>query len=65
MHQDVKDKHWYPAKIIQLCPQPRSYIIETQKGARMQRTTANAQTIQAEKEYQSSRANGLVMNCLA
>ena len=38
MHEDVKDKHWYSAKIIQLCPQPRSYIIETQKGARMQRT---------------------------
>ena len=38
MHQDVKDKHWYPAKIIQLCPQPRSYIIETQKEGRMQRT---------------------------
>ena len=38
MHQDVKDKHWYPAKIVQLCPQPRSYISKTQKGARMQRT---------------------------
>ena len=38
MHQDVKDKHWYPAKIVQLCPQPRSYIIETEKGARMQQT---------------------------
>ena len=38
MHQDVKDKHWYPAKIIQLCSQPRSYIIETEKGARMLQT---------------------------
>ena len=38
MHQDVKDKQWYPAKVVQLCPQPRSYIIETGTGARMQRT---------------------------
>ena len=38
MHQDVKDKHWYPAKIVQLCPQSRSYIIETDKWARMQWT---------------------------
>ena len=52
------------AKIIHLCPQPRSYIIETEKGARMQRTQQMLKTIQAEKEYQSSRMNGLVMNCL-
>ena len=38
MHQDVKDKHWYQTKIIQLCPQPTYYIIEIQKGARIQRT---------------------------
>ena len=38
MHQDVKDKHWYPAKIVQLCLQSRSYITETEKGARMQQT---------------------------
>ena len=30
MHQDVTEKHWNSAKIVQLCPQPRSYIIETQ-----------------------------------
>ena len=38
MHQDVKDKWWYPAKVVQLCPQLRSYIIETGTGARMQRS---------------------------
>ena len=32
MYQDATSKHWYPAVIDSLCPEPRSYKITTRNG---------------------------------
>ena len=32
MYQDPTNKKWYPAKIMKLCDEPRSYIISTEDG---------------------------------
>ena len=32
MYQDPTSKRWYPAKIMKLCDEPRSYIISTEDG---------------------------------
>ena len=32
MYQDSTSKHWYPAFIDSLCPEPRSYKITTRDG---------------------------------
>ena len=32
MYQDSANKHWYPAVIESLCPEPRSYKITTRDG---------------------------------
>ena len=38
MYQDTTTKKWYPAKIMKLCDEPRSYIIATNNGTQYRKT---------------------------
>ena len=38
MYQDATNKKWYPAKILKLCDEPRSYIISTENGTQYRKT---------------------------
>ena len=41
MYQDPNDKRWYPATIIRLCQEPRSYLITTKQGVQYRKTQAH------------------------
>ena len=41
MFQDSTSKHWYPAVIESLCPEPRSYKITTRDGITYRKTQAH------------------------
>ena len=41
MYQDSESKHWYPAVIESLCPEPRSYKIITRDGITYRKTQAH------------------------
>ena len=38
MYQDATSKKWYPAKIVNQCEEPRSYIITTEDGVQYRKT---------------------------
>ena len=41
MYQDSGSKHWYPAVIDRLCPEPRSYKITTRDGIVYRKTQSH------------------------
>ena len=41
MYQDPATKRWFPANIIKLCQEPRSYIITTKKNVQYRKTQAH------------------------
>ena len=62
MYQDATTKKWYPAKITNLCDEPRSYIISTEDGTQYRKTQKHLKPYQprlqiAAKELPTSCNN--------
>ena len=63
MCQSPITKRWFPATIKALCPEPRSYQIETQEGITYRRTQNHLkpfkshQTTQTKEQYQQKCSN--------
>ena len=52
MHQDSVTKRWFPSTIKALCPEPRSYQIQTTKGVIYRRTQNH---LKPYKSYQKTQ----------
>ena len=48
MYQDPTDKKWYPATIMKLCYEPRSYIISTEDGTQYRKMQKHLKTLSTE-----------------
>ena len=63
MFQSPITKRWFPATIKALCPEPRSYQIETQEGITYRRTQKHLklfkshQNTQTKEQYQQKCLN--------
>ena len=63
MGQSPITKRWFPATIKALCPEPRSYQIETQEGITYRRTQNHLkpfkshQKTQTKEQYQQKCSN--------
>ena len=56
MYQDSTSKHWYPAVIDSLCPEPISYKITTRDGVVYRKTQSHLKPfIPLNKNLQSSK----------
>ena len=50
MYQDATNKKWYPAKIMKLCDEPRSYIISTENGTQYRKTQKHLKSYQPRSQ---------------
>ena len=60
MCQNPNTKRWFPAKIKELCPEPRSYQIETPEGTLYRRTQNHLKPFkrtQIDEQYSQSSSN--------
>ena len=68
MYQDATSKQWYPATIINLWMQSRSYNITTREGVTYRKTQAHLKAYQpqckkAEDEHSDNNMQTLKANC--
>ena len=55
VYQDSASKHWYPAVINSLCPEPRSYKITTRDSITYRKTQSHLQPFTPQnKNFQSN-----------
>ena len=53
MYQEPVSKQWYPAKIMRLCDELRSYIVTTEEGTQYRKTQAHLKPYQLQ--YQKTK----------
>ena len=58
--QDYNSGKWAPAKVIEKCPQPRSYLIETPEGSTFRR---NRTHLKETPITNSNNSNNVVQSC--